>query len=750
MSFRKPFLRFAPFAALVLFAVAGSLSPVLAATSDSDKETIISAKQMHSDQATGIVSAIGKVEIARGGYVLHADKVTYNQKTGVMHAEGHVAMLTPSGDVQFADSEDVTGDMKQAYIQNLGILFPDNSRLAAKNAERYDGRYMVANTGVYTSCNVCKTDPTQPPLWQMRADKVVHDNVEHNIYYHNATLDFAGVPVFYTPYMSTPDPTVDRRQGFLSPQPGYTPTLGANLRTPYYFDISPDKDATFIPIYSQTDTLQVGGEYRERFNRGNLQLDGSVTHAQLFNDANVDEGKQWRGHLFGSLLYNIDNVWRAGSNVNFASDKTYLQRYNYGTPTELTTRNYVEGFSGRNYAAVNNYYFEDLRLGTQAVQPIVLPQANFSALGEPGSLWGGRWSLDGNTLVTLRDNANQSLWQQGPDTRRISLNSGWERRITSNSTGLVTTLNGLLHLDSYSADNVVDPTGNNQVYNKVLFARQFEQASAVTSYPMSRSGDGYQQLLEPMAGVTLAPPFYNSAKIPVEEGQDITFDVSNLFAPNRFTGYDLIEGGSRVTYGLRHMITTDSGGRVDMFGGQSYDFERNSAFSSITGLHDKASDYVGQINLVPTNWFTMNYGFRLDHKTLEPQREYAYISAGNSLFRPYARYSSGHSLTNQIIEKVDDASVGFDSHFAKYWGLHFEHVQGFDPQPGARSASFSISYADECYIFAISASQNYTQQLGGINPGSSVFFHMFLRNLGGIHTDSTTSATFPTEFRQTE
>src|SRR5208282_3908299 len=97
-----------------------------------DNETIISAKAMHSDQTAGIVTATGKVEISRSGYILHADKVTYDQKTGVMHANGHVAMLTPAGDVQFAESEDITGDMKQAFIRNLGILFPDNSRLAAK------------------------------------------------------------------------------------------------------------------------------------------------------------------------------------------------------------------------------------------------------------------------------------------------------------------------------------------------------------------------------------------------------------------------------------------------------------------------------------------------------------------------------------------------------------------------------------------------------------------------------------------
>jgi len=287
------------------------------------------------------------------------------------------------------------------------------------------------------------------------------------------------------------------------------------------------------------------------------------------------------------------------------------------------------------------------------------------------------------------------------------------------------------------------------VYNNVFLARQFEQANAVMSYPMSRSGDGYQQLLEPIMGFTLAPAFHNSSQQPIEDSSDIAFDETNRFSPNRFTGYDLIEGGSRFTYGLRHVITTDSGGHIDMFGGQSYDFERNSSFDSTSGLEDKTSDYVGRIGITPDSWVDLNYGFRLNHVTLSPEREYALLSVGQPIFRPFARYSSGYSLgTNNTIENIDDATFGFDSHFAKYWLLHVDHTQGFDPDPGARSSNLTVSYTDECYIASITLNQNDTQQIGGINSGTSVFFHVFLRNLGGFNTDGTTSVSYPSQFRQ--
>ena len=620
--------------------------------------TLITAQRMNSDQATGIVTATGKVEVARNGYILHADKVTYNQKTDVMHAEGHVALLDPDGDVEFADHEDITGDMKQAFAENVGILFPDSSRMTARMTQRYDGRYTVADKGTYTSCNICKDNPDNPPLWQIRAQQIVHDNVEHDLYYHDATVDFAGVPVLYTPYLSGPDPTVDRRQGFLDASPGVSPNIGEFVRIPYYFDIAPNIDAVLAPTFSADDKAQFGGEYRERFERGNLQLDGTFTHADLISDTGADEGQQWRGNLAGTFLYDIDNVWRAGADVAFTSDDSYLLRYQISSADELTNRLYVEGFQGRDYAAVNSYYFENLRPGPQPVQPLVLPEASFNALGEPGKTFGGRWSMDGDMLVTTRDNSGMDISQQGPDTRRMSLDAGWQRQFISD-TGLVSTLSGLLRDDNYWADNVIDPDGSGNIFNNVFIARPFAQANLLTRYPMGRQGDGYQQLFEPLVQFTAAPTVKPRADQPIEDSLDVELDETNLFSSNRYTGTDLIEGGSRVTYGVRNAITSDSGARIDVFGGQSYTFNINEDFPGQSGLHDNTSDYVGRIDFVPAPWIDLNYGTRLDHTTFNPERQDARLSAGVPILRPFIRYISAYQTeTTGLVDEVEEATVG--------------------------------------------------------------------------------------------
>ncbi|MDD3370859.1 MAG: LPS assembly protein LptD [Alphaproteobacteria bacterium] len=711
-------------------------------------KTLISAQEINSDSETGIVTAAGKVEIVYNDYLLHADKVSYDRNTDVMAADGHVALLTPSGEVEFADHQEITGDMKQAFAQNVGILFPDNSRMAARTTQRYDERYTVARDAAYTACNVCIENPDNPPLWRMKAKSITHDNVEHRLYYHDATVDFAGVPVLYTPYLSGPDPTVKRKQGFLPLTPGISSNIGNYIRVPYYVDISPDKDMTLSPTFSEKDKAQLNTQYRQRWANARLMLDGSFTYTDLIDDTGADKGKQWRGHLFGDFLVNLDNVWRAGANVQFSSDKSYLRRYSISTADQTASRAYVEAFDGRDYMAVNSYYFQNLRAGTDIAEPIVFPSATVSMLGEPGQTLGGRWSFDANTLVTSRNNTDLSLSRQGPDTRRLSLNLGWQRQFISD-TGLEASLSGLFRTDSYWANHVIKSDGLEE-YNKALFTRQFEQANAVLRYPLGRSGDGYQHLLEPIVALTAAPDVRLIAKQPIEDSFDVEFDETNLFSPNRFTGNDLIEGGSRITYGLRNALTADNGARIDIFGGESYNFTANKDFPERSGLNGHASDYVGRIDFSPAPWLNMNYGFRLAQADFSPQRQDANISFGVPAFRPSLGYIQAYQYdtSTSAFNQLQQLTLGLSSRLSKYWTFAASHTQAFEPQPGPRGSSVSLTYVDECFAFGIGASHDDTNR-ADISSGTSIAFHFYLKSLGGLHTDSAAGISFPAEFRQT-
>ncbi len=711
---------------------------------DDNAPTLITADQMSFDQDTNIGVATGHVEIVHGDYVLHADKVIYDQNTDIVHAEGHVAILEPTGDVIFGDKTEITSDMDQGFIDKLGMLFIDNSRLTAQSGQRYAGRYLLANNGVYTACNVCAEHPEIQPLWQVQADTITHDNVEHEVYYHDATVDFAGVPVLYTPYLSTPDPTVERRQGLLTPTLGYNSQgAGYFVRQPYYFDIAPNIDATFEPTFSSNDLLQLGGEYRERFAQGSFDATGTVTYADLVSVDGVNEGNHLRGNLDANFLYNLDDVWRAGSTIDFASDQSYLERYRLPNSDMLTSRAYIEGFSGRDYAATNLYFFQDLMPSPQPGQPFVLPDATFNLVGEPGQAFGGRWSLDGGMLITQR-NPSTDLGADTPDTRRLNLDAGWERQFISD-TGFVTTISGITLADGYVADNV--PSTSGEGTSNITNLRPFAAGMTVVKYPLGRQGDGYQEILEPIAAFNAAP-HPRQDNLPNEDSLDVEYDATNLFTLNRFTGEDRQDGGERTTYGLRHTLITDNGARLEMFGGQSYQFSKNTDFPGLSGLRNVWSDYVGDVDFIPSHWFDMNYGFRLDHRDFSPRMQQLTTSAGAPIFRPFITYVlADQTETTGYIDKVEEATVGVNSTFYQYWSLGLAHVQAFNPQPGPRSDAVTLNYLDECFVFGIEVSHDDTTRLD-IGTGTSVLFHFYLKNVGGAHTDNITTTAYPTQFRQ--
>ena len=72
-------------------------------------------------------------------------------------------------------------------------------------------------SGVYTACEACKDDPKKPPLWQVKAARITHDEGEKMLYFENASLEFFGMPIAYLPYFSAPDPTVKKKSGWLMP-----------------------------------------------------------------------------------------------------------------------------------------------------------------------------------------------------------------------------------------------------------------------------------------------------------------------------------------------------------------------------------------------------------------------------------------------------------------------------------------------------------------------------------------------------
>ena len=202
-------------------------------SANGDQPALVTADQIIYDRDLDTVTASGHVEVDQSGRFLLADAVSYNMKQDVIIATGNVSFTDIDGEVRFADYIELSGDMKEAAARHLRLLMVDNSRLAAATARRSGGNRNILDNAIYTACAPCADDPDGPPLWDVRAQRIVHDDTTHRIVYDDAWFDVDGFPVAYFPYFSHADSTVKRESGVLPPSFFNNAIIGTGFIDPY-------------------------------------------------------------------------------------------------------------------------------------------------------------------------------------------------------------------------------------------------------------------------------------------------------------------------------------------------------------------------------------------------------------------------------------------------------------------------------------------------------------------------------------
>ena len=679
---------------------------------------LVRADEMRYEQELGLVIAKGNVEITQADRTLLADAVTYDQKNDIVTASGSVSLLEPSGDVIFSDFVEITGDLKDGVIDNLRMRMANNVRVAAAGARRYGGTRTEMDKGVYSACDACKDDPQAPPLWQVKARKIVHDTETHEVTYNDAWLELYGTPVLYTPYLSHTDPTVRQASGFLMPTIGHDSSLGMFARTPYYYAISPSQDATVTPMWMTNRGVLVAGQYRERFAHGLLSSTGSITEGRNDEDKAVT-----RGHLDLQSRFDFDEAWRGGLKYVYASDDTFLRRYGFPAPSTLVSRAYTEGFNGRNYASAQAYHFQGQAIGdVPGLTPIVAPLLDYNFVGEPG--WNdGRFSLDGNLATISRT--------QGADMRRVSAKAGWQLPYTSDW-GERYTFFATTQADGYWVDNLASPSDPNNTLSGAT-GRFFPQTGLEWSLPLVRSGSRGSDLIEPVAGAFFGPNLAQNNKIPNEDSRDLELDDTNLLRPNRFSGIDRLEGGARFDYGMR-TATYFPVGQMSGFVGQSYRPRKDSDFAQGSGLTDHFSDVVGRVDLKPMDEVNLLYRFRLDKSDLSPKRTEIGTILGPRALNLRVDYVNLDRLSgaNEFANEREEITVYVSSHVTDYWTLGARtqrNIQaGEQIYDGVR-----VAYEDECVLFSIDYVHTFTSDRD-VRPSDRYLFRFVLKTIGAFET----------------
>jgi len=553
-----------------------------------DRQILLQADEVDYDGDHQTVAAVGHVEIVDEGRILDADRVTYDQTSDTVTANGHVSLTDQEGNVAFSDHVMLTDHMREGALNGFGALIGKNGRLTAASAQRVGGTMVIARYTNYSPCKICNQPGQKTPLWQVKSERVVYDQVAHRIHFTGASVDFLGVPILYVPYLTEPDPTVKYSSGFLTPDVGNATNVGYFLRVPYYFALSPGNDLTVAPQFSTRGGELVETEYRQRWQDSGMWLQDSLAYNPEGGLGGHRPGPQYYDHLFGSGRFDIGGGWLAGFNAELTNNSAYMRFYDISFLDRLVNNLFVENDTGRSRLELGGYYFQGLRASdVQGLIPYVLPQLDYTFIPD-SNVAGGRFRFDLNSVALARSD--------GPDSQRATSEVDWRVPMIFGG-GQLWTLIAHARGDLYHVNNN-DPIEFPNVPTESRYvARGIPYMALDWRWPfITDEHRRVSYMLEPVAQLIAQPYGGNPSGLPIEDEDAFEFDDNNIFSVSQLPGYDLVESGPRANVGFI-ADALFNGGELQGLLGQTYRVKPDPIFANFTGENGTTSDIIGRVML---------------------------------------------------------------------------------------------------------------------------------------------------------
>jgi LPS-assembly protein len=708
----------------------------------STEPMLLQADEMIYDNENNRVTAKGNVEIYYGNYTLLADQVIYDRNANTLMAEGNVRIKDAEGAIITSDKMTLTDDLRDGFIEALKLVTKEDTRIVAETATREAGNVTVFQHGWFTPCKACEDHPERPPTWRIRATKIIHRKDEATITYRNAFFDLFGVPILWTPYFQSADPSVKRKSGFLMPSYLQSSQLGSTVRVPYYFALSDHYDFTFVPMFTQNEGTLLEGIWRQRLSNGgyNIDLAGVFTKGLPDSPANQD----FRGSIVTQGKFALDPYWDWGWDITASTDNTFRRFYLLDTRlrTDEVSQVYLEGLHDRNYFSARFYQTQSLEFPDQPpdTEATVHPIIDYDYIvGQP--ILGGELSYNSNVMSFSSNDGTQS--------NRLITEANWRKQMID-GLGQVYTPFAQLRGDIYQVNDFVNPQTGKEENGPIL--RGDAVAGGEYRYPFIASTGSVVHTIEPIAQIIVRPNSVgDQAAIPNEDAKSLVFDDTLLFDIDKFSGYDRLETGTRSNVGVRYTAQLYSGAYARAVFGESFQLAGENPFPAQTGLGTDASDYVTGLYLQASSNLDFSAQTRFDQKTLEISRTDLHSSMNYGPVELAVNYADVQSVPElgltvplQELSLTDQAILGaggvglfvprqeisstgalkLTSDWALLGNLRYDLENN---QPIAEGVG--LRYQDDCFMLAVTYEQTFIQNQD-LHPDQIVMVNFALKYLG--------------------
>ncbi len=601
------------------------------------------ARELSYNNETDTVTARGNVVLRSEDRSVRADEVVWDRRTGQIIATGNIRLVDEAGNQLFTDQVELTEEFDTGAMSELLIALRAGGRLAARSAERGEDGTAILTSAAYTAC--AELDPqgcADDPSWRVTADRVIYDQQENRVRFEGAVLELFGARVLPLPGLAL---RTDGKaeSGFLVPDVRVTQVNGLELRGEYYWRIADNADLTLgASVFSNVAPL-ASAKWRHLTEKGAYQIGGYATFSDRLTDFTGEDSFQSdpRGYIEGNGRFQFSPDWSLTGSIRLASDRTFLRRYDLSRDDRLRSTVNLERITDLSYLSIAGWATQTLRINAEQGQiPLALPAIDFRQR-LANRVLGGNLQFQANSLALLRND--------GQDTQRAFAGVQWDlRRLTR--FGQVVTLTALARGDVYNTNNVEATTTAIYRGNDGWTARGVATAAIDIEWPFIGEAFGGTQVFKPRLQLVASPNIRNLA-VPNEDARAIDLEDSNLFALNRFAGYDRVEDGSRITWGLDWELQRP-GWRVKSTIGQSFRLAEPSEglFPDGTGLSERVTDFVGRTEVRFQNLVNFTHRFRLDKDSFAVRRNEIDATIGSR--RTY--FEVGYLRLNRDIATVED------------------------------------------------------------------------------------------------
>tara|TARA_R110002049_G_scaffold81152_2_gene206243 strand:- start:2357 stop:4516 length:2160 start_codon:yes stop_codon:yes gene_type:complete len=674
-----------------------------------DRPAVLVADQVFITRDKVLV-AQGNVEAFQGETRLRATAIRYNQATGALSIEGPIVLSEGENTTILADAASLDAGLQSGLLRGARMILEQQLQLAAVQINRVEGRYSQLYKAAVTSCKVCEDGET--PLWQIRAKRVVHDQLAQQLYFDEAQFRIKNVPVAYLPRLRLPDPTLDRATGFLAPSVRSTSQLGVGLKLPYFIKIGDHRDLTLTPYLSaETRTLEF--RYRQAFVSGRIDFDGAITDDEL-------EPGETRGYLFGTGTFDLRRDYKLYFGIEVTSDRSYLSDYGYSDKDRLTSELTVSRARRDQYVRASLLNYQSLRDGEDNdLLPNLVLDGEHQRRYFPTSIGGEvRLTLEAHShrrtsdLSTDGDGDGEA---DGRDVSRLNGEAEWLRRFTFGN-GLVTDLQAGA---SFGLFNIAQDAFYSERHYDLV-----PQASVAFRYPMQRrEARGVVQQFEPI--VQFGWTGGDRLNIPNEESTLVEYDEGNFLSLSRFPRPDRRERGAVAAFGVNWARIDPTGLDTSLSFGQVIRAKADDAFTFSSGLQGTHSDFLlaGQLRsdegLALIGRGLIDDDFEVAKAELRGIWDFKRGQIAGSYV--WLHEDAAEDRDEDVSEITFDGSYSINSQWQASAEWRFDLAD-----ERAATAGLGLSYNNECVQVDLSVNRSYSSSTS-VEPSTDIGFNIGLR-----------------------